>query len=542
MWNQALTLSRETFGDPFVAYALNVEEKDLAALEVSAERADVIRILEHHAMRPVNPRSHNDPSSWLWEKVPPILQSLSSLRHQCGGTPPPFESEDEVEALLLEAVYHVWPALLLPPPEKDSSSLRAGMQFAILGMPINAALGLAIVRDTDFRKIFTDDARFEALDLLEESKKLRVHTNLWWRSGQGGTTWVEAIASHLVLHGVTMAGIHDQRTFADAARYASAGLQIARRLAGGRQATVPLMATISNIDLGDDVDEIDTAWGKLFRPTPMSRALLREVGLWHNGSPRETTAVLASEAFDKLVCLQHRWPDVEFEDDHKWWKSYSDETNKAWTEAESMLDKLRFSLLLSSSPDSLIAAVAESASYLNPLARSDARHLNYFVQVFAGRTVITSSIAETVQQWSYRVKDEHPRSLETGMRRLLSAATFRLDPMDGFIDAVMCWENLFGEAQETSFKVCGALAKLLEPNDRLRREALYGELKKLYDTRSKIVHGSPREPTRQSAAEHRDRAVVIALTALRAAYEYPGLIKLGDSSERYKQVLLEFPH
>lgn len=52
------------------------------------------------------------------------------------------------------------------------------------------------------------------------------------------------------------------------------------------------------------------------------------------------------------------------------------------------------------------------------------------------------------------------------------AASFRSDPGDRLIDAVIGWENLYASGQgESTFRISGALAWLLEP-DASAREAL----------------------------------------------------------------------
>jgi hypothetical protein len=69
-----------------------------------------------------------------------------------------------------------------------------------------------------------------------------------------------------------------------------------------------------------------------------------------------------------------------------------------------------------------------------------------------------------VQEWAEKTKD-HPKRLGIAMRRMLSAVSDRTDLLDGFIDAVMAWENMFSGRPETNLRVCGAIAWLLEPDD-----------------------------------------------------------------------------
>jgi hypothetical protein len=195
-------------------------------------------------------------------------------------------------------------------------------------------------------------------------------------------------------------------------------------------------------------------------------------------------------------------------------------------------------MLLASRADQVVAVIPQVKTHFSPLAIGDYTEL--WASGFGAPSeavTITADLAAEAVDWSRRVAAAHPKSLDIGMRRLLSAATARLDPMDGFIDAVMCWENLFGESQETAFKVCGAMSLLLEPTDSQARNSLFGELKKLYGVRSNLVHGSS-EPDMAASFEYRDRALWLGLSAMRATYAVPGLLRLKGSTERHKYLLL----
>src|SRR5699024_9636301 len=76
---------------------------------------------------------------------------------------------------------------------------------------------------------------------------------------------------------------------------------------------------------------------------------------------------------------------------------------------------------------------------------------------------LSASDFKRVHEWSTLVRNKHVPSIDIGMRRLLSASTMRADPIDAFVDAVVCWENMFGVHTETTFRVTASIAKLLSP-------------------------------------------------------------------------------
>jgi len=111
-------------------------------------------------------------------------------------------------------------------------------------------------------------------------------------------------------------------------------------------------------------------------------------------------------------------------------------------------------------------------------------------------------------------------------------------PEDGFVDAIISWESLFSASPETTLRVCGAMAKLLEPENEPRRLDCYRILNGLYRRRSSVVHGSFSYSSRITT-EERDRAVDLALDAFRSIYGREELLTIADSGERGRLLLLE---
>jgi hypothetical protein len=147
--------------------------------------------------------------------------------------------------------------------------------------------------------------------------------------------------------------------------------------------------------------------------------------------------------------------------------------------------------------------------------------------------VAEESDMSLVQQWAGILHSTSSAKVEIALRRLISATTERRHPVDGFIDAVIAWENLFaGTSQgELSFRICGTMSKLLE-GDTEKRLVLYKELIGLYNSRSKVVHGS-KELSVEEAAVLRDNSLSVLLCSLRALYvDYPALLNDADRSKR----------
>jgi hypothetical protein len=128
------------------------------------------------------------------------------------------------------------------------------------------------------------------------------------------------------------------------------------------------------------------------------------------------------------------------------------------------------------------------------------------------------------------------------MRRLLKAAGERDDPVDVLVDAVVAWENLFGSKTESTFRVTAAVATLMEPSDRDKRDALQKELSGIYDRRSRLVHGDLAEGdkkfTSADAKTQSARALEIGVEVFRAVLDDQAILTIARSDERGRRVVL----
>jgi hypothetical protein len=122
-----------------------------------------------------------------------------------------------------------------------------------------------------------------------------------------------------------------------------------------------------------------------------------------------------------------------------------------------------------------------------------------------------------------------------GARRLTTAVAERQNPLDGFVDGVVAWENIFGTKTETAFRVCGGLALLLYPSDVAERKDAFARFKRLYDRRSRLVHGEAEPPHAELGALHIE-ACSIAIRAMRALYDRPDLLSVATSELRANAV------
>jgi hypothetical protein len=202
------------------------------------------------------------------------------------------------------------------------------------------------------------------------------------------------------------------------------------------------------------------------------------------------------------------------------------------------VNRICLAIVLASPGNVIFSPVQGWSAIVNPL--SDLNHSG----ISSARTFNSPYPIQTIGKAAERkisrfssLIERHPGVLKAGIRRLLLAITERMYPEDAFVDAIICWENLFSGTPETTLRVCGAMAKLLSPANDERRGSMYRELGALYTLRNKIVHGSADEIPEQ-IYQKRDLAIRYAIDALRILYTRDDLLTVNDSNKRGQILLL----
>jgi hypothetical protein len=154
------------------------------------------------------------------------------------------------------------------------------------------------------------------------------------------------------------------------------------------------------------------------------------------------------------------------------------------------------------------------------------------------RVALTRDEVREVEAWARAIEENQCPALDIPMRRILSAVPEYGYWDDRLVDAVIAWEGLLGATTETTFRLCAALAVLLEPDDTGRRHLVFAELKGIYDARSKVVHGKPYPPKRNSSLDT-ERSIAVGLEALRRLLrDRKDLLTIPASDKRGEALLL----
>jgi hypothetical protein len=153
-------------------------------------------------------------------------------------------------------------------------------------------------------------------------------------------------------------------------------------------------------------------------------------------------------------------------------------------------------------------------------------------------TELTEAEVAAWGEWYERLNNAHLHRIELALTRILRAIAERLEPSDVLIDSVIAWESLFGTKEgEPTFRVTTCLALLLEQSFEARRD-LRQRLSRIYNLRSKVVHGSGNLKENEYPLCH--EALKVAIDAIRILVtERTDILALPDGAARSTALLLD---
>jgi hypothetical protein len=522
---------RRIFGDRFLCYVLACDSAVLDGAEWSAEQRHVIQQLIELAglvadQHPLQQR--NGLTNVLLDWRTDVNTSLANLwRLGCGGQIPDISTSttDVGLMLILQIARDLYPGFLFP--TADSHVMEgpgSDLGGSVHRHPAQLAFCQAVVDDEKLCLLFPGVAKGAALEDVG-NKIYDIKSEIMVSAGRGGSfqlTMFCQILLNTAYDRLLLSGRDTLEAYLDSVAEV---LNDTRKLASRDRATIPVVFGLANVRLSESAS-ISLPWGVFRCPTEKDQRFL--IG------ETKATAVLVAQVPWKIL-RKVAWNPEPTEDMLSRMEQYRPAFEQWNRDAQRVVDLTRYALLCASKSTPYFAARHVSTTILDPLHFAPHLSWPFVMPASAPETTLDADAVHRVEHWAGRLND-HPRSLDIAVRRTLSAIADRLDPLDGFIDAVLAWENMFSDTPETTLKVCGAIAILLERNDLAKRAALFKGLQELYRKRSKVVHGS-QEPSMRETIGHRDRAIEVALDAMRRLYDYPSLLP-KDSSVRGRDILL----
>lgn len=515
------------YGEAFLRYVLAVDDTPLGGSALDNHQREIAEALRDLAFS----LGSNDAQFDQYSRLTSLGQwhqdrqtSLpNTFRLHCGGALPALSgSDDPLVAALQIIARDAWPSLLIPAPKEGAPTFWSSTPLVAFEHPQTTIVANAFLADEDLRRLYPHAPTDSEID-REEALRL----SSYWITGLGGMAHHELLPltglliTNARLWGLVERGEDNFEALIEALPKVVAAV---RSLASGETVDVPYLAGFRGAEFHPEV-EIKLSNGLLQSPREIDRSFLLP-------EAEDVTAVLIGSYPLRLLGIEPKLSDSAMPDFSRHWRDLQLDHLRS----ERVLDLTRLSVLMASPPGNTWGLSRISSLIVDPTAAGGSpRRVSYEDNARSGK--IDSAGAERAASWWPRLRDELPDSLDIAMRRALSAAGRRSDPVDGFVDSVIAWENCFGTEQETTFRVTGAIAALLEPDSLERRIDLLKQLKDLHGKRSRVVHGaihlSPDE-----AYALRDEALGIAVRCLRALLDKrPDLLAM-DSAQRSTHVML----
>jgi hypothetical protein len=529
-----MEILQRIFGKDFLRYVFAQDDVEIAEASLSRGQNTVVRKLMDLALdvqaQPPSARQLSLVNAILSYADDEQTTVANAWRRQCGGDLiSPHTTKDPVLRSLLILVQDTYPAFMLPREKGDLATSEIAISRPVFRHPEWKVACRAVLDDKALGKFFPADCATGSRDDTEVL--LEVNSVLTFSSGTSQkfqlTLMPNTFLASAYLRYLLPGGVRTLEKFASCMKKIIAE---ARHLAEKRSVNIPLIYGISNVEVPSGTC-MEIPWGTLRSPESIDQAFVPEAV--EVGAVFQTTGLMSV-----LEIGESREDDRQATSTPR--NRHQKELDRWAQQTDRKCDLFRLAILLASPDENFIVANQASRTILDPLQRTPT--MRWTAIGLGAHGMGTTSLARleheslsSIQHWA-KMTDSHPHNLDIAMRRTLSSVAERIDPLDGFIDAVLAWENLFSARPETSLRVCGAIAWLLESESYERRTQLHNELSKLYASRSGLVHGSTAGI--DNAATARDRAVRISIECMRRLYAYPELLNAKDSSVRGKMLLM----
>lgn len=515
-------------GHRVVAYTLNISNAQARELLNGTIRLDDKRqnIFEAYIQMCVDLRARNtnshDPQYSLVHSLSYQIQNerhvFSLWREELGGVYPKLDQTDRLKYALSNLALHTYPILLLHPASPFPPYIGNFTTFP-------QSPGIAKSYNDLIQEISGDVSLGKIFSPIDQARRDTV--TYFSNAGRGGSILLRTFPETIVIKTYEACQLENRVSMEDYVSMLSKSVDLYRAIAEGKSVDVPVYIGFHNIGFMD-ITELDTSLGTLKAYSEGVYDLLpsecRPSTL--GGEGREVLGLILKTKLSYKVWLD------KSRDEKKW--------NSAVTAVFSNLDDieknlcLAITLAVNRTPP--VSATRVWTFIWDPISLG--ANLSYKLNALSPmhHHLLDANDCASVSKWCDRIVERASRNLTIAFHRITSCISERLNPVDGFIDAVIALESMFGTSSTTElkFRMSMGIAKLLE-SDYGRRVELQKIVSDLYDDRSKIVHGA-KTVSPAEATVMRNSAVDIALRCLRVLFE--AKTELLSSNDRSKQILL----
>ncbi|WP_326819678.1 hypothetical protein [Streptosporangium sp. NBC_01756] len=513
------------FGAALISYSLDIDQTSLIEIaagteDIAPEKRDLLveitrRLEEERISCAIDDLPLSTVLLRLTEEVASGKRSLfNSWRLAAGGSLPDFTTGDQAIDAFAPVAVEMYPLCI---------AKRLEGPFGLIYLTHSL---FDSTERPDFERAVLSDPSLNRLVNIRRENGRQVRARVKVNTGQSGAVFItelqNSILSAAYIYARMKSGL-DIEGFKTALEDTFA---ILRTAAEGGPTKIPVWIGFVNIGVSK---QITLPWGTVHpygHPAGLE-FVPGDARPTRGGQDDATLGFVLETSHDYQIKIDYDYPNESGEIQ---WPASMKESEDALQRA-CELTQLAFTLAIDRSPP--VACNKSWTLIADPLSATIGLSWQMRTPVPVDFYVVQEPEIDSLQKWANLLHSTPSSKVDIALRRLISATTDRKNPVDGFIDAVVAWENLFaGTSQgELSFRICGAISKLLEA-DIEKRLLLHKELIGLYNSRSKVVHGS-KELSVKEAVASRDYALSVLLRCLRTLYsDYPALLSNADRSRR----------
>ena len=376
----------------------------------------------------------------------------------------------------------------------------------------------ALLNDPDISGVFP-----EKEDYMKSSYQIYTST------GRGGGVQICGFYRLLIENSYTLMRMRNQFGIADLLNCAEENLTMIRKAIRGEEFKVPIILCFKGAWLSSE-DEIQAFNGTITSLHDGIKDIVHPRGLPSGVSGQPHAGfVYVAEVDYKINVMDNMSTNAA----DKWPSDLLYNSEKI----EQIAEDISFSCLMAINREELISVEKISSFIFDPFIYGNAVSLSMHQKNICTPIEMTKQEGENIIKWCDTVSKISDKRISLAKRRLQSALTERENPIDGLIDCVIGLENLFGERSEISFSVAIAVSKLLE-KDCSKRKETFSDVKKIYDLRSKIIHGGNNASDHDEMMMKRNQAASYLIQCFRKLYlEHEKLLQL-TSTERSQLLAL----
>lgn len=513
-------------GHKIIAYILNLSVDEVIQLnngdlDLDPDRQQIlkafIKICRDLRMQGID---QGDVDFNVIHSLPNFFQSdrhIFNLWHEhVGGEKVQINTDDKLVGIASSLAIELYPLFLIKPPQNSRhffTNTFSHISSALYRLESHKDFFNAILNDIDLRKIFTTVG----------DNDMNTYGNYSASTGRGGGLQLSGFPATIIFNAYELMQLRGRVSKKHLIDCIKEVIKILRSTVNGKTIDVPVFIGFHNVGL-KDVNSIDLSFGKIRQYTDEIIELIPHEARPSNlGGKNQTLGFILETRYPYKVDYSPREPDQKTE-----WPKELNEAREYLDQAQENLS-LIFPMAIDRSPP--IGITSAWTLIFDPISHGTNISWSNRPRSPMPHFLIEKNNVDSILYWGKLIDDTNDEKIRIAIRRILSSINDRINPIDGFVDSIIAWENLFGGNAELSYRISISISKLLhsEPDKRLK---LQKEIVKFYNDRSQIVHGA-KEIGYEEAETKRNKCLNIALSSLKSLYEnHADLIADKDRSKK----------